>query len=73
MKKSAETNLDIVVTVSNELDQATRQLTGNANHRLAGVLLHRLILVSQQAAALHESLKDLIEMCIADCEADETY
>lgn len=46
--------------------------TGAAEHGTAAGLLERLIMVTLQAAALQESLKELIEACVADNEAAGT-
>lgn len=58
------------MTTSNEATQKGTELTGDAGQGPPDVLLERLIMVTLQAATLHESLKDLIEMRIADNEAD---
>jgi len=71
MNKRIENNIGTGMTAINEVNHEANVLTGNDWQGMPDFLLERLIMVTLQVAALHESLKDLIETCVADSEAKE--
>lgn len=70
MNKPIEATVVTGLATSHEATQKANALTSDVGQGLPDVLLERLIMVTLQASTLHESLKDLIEMRIADNEAD---
>ena len=70
MNKRIEAKVVTGLTTSHDATQKANAQTGDARQGPPDVLLERLIMVTLQAATMHESLKDLIEMCIADSEAE---